>query len=84
MFYFKRLIHSLFALTIIIGLSACSPNTPTKSTKEATKEITKKPVKKEVKEVVKTPKTKAKTQSEAVMKVNQELEALFTPAIGLF
>ena len=77
MFYFKRLIRSLFALTIIIGLSACSPNTPTK----ATKEVSKAPVQKVVKE---TPKTKAKAQSETLIKVNQELDALFTPAIGLF
>ena len=82
MFYFKRLIRSLFALTIIIGLSACSPNTPTK----ATKEVSKAPVQKEVKEkaVKETPKTKAKAQSEALIKVNQELDALFAPAIGLF
>ncbi len=81
MFYFKRLIHSLFALTIIIGLSACSPNTPTKSTK-TTKEINKAPVQKVVKT---TPKAKKATpQNETLIKVNQQLDELFTPAIGLF
>jgi hypothetical protein len=77
MFYFKRLVHSLFALTIIIGLSACSPNTPTKATTEASKE----PIQKVVKE---TPKTKAKAKNETLLKVNQQLDELFTPVIGLF
>ena len=77
MFYFKRLIHSLFALTIIIGLSACSPNTPTKATKEASKTPAQKVVQT-------TPKTKAKAQNETLIKVNQQLDELFTPTIGLF
>ncbi|MCF6299260.1 MAG: hypothetical protein L3J01_05210 [Thiomicrorhabdus sp.] len=77
MFYFKRLVHSLFALTIIIGLSACSPNTPTKTTKEANKVAVQKVVKE-------TPKTKAKAKNETLIKVDQQLDELFTPVIGLF
>ncbi|MCF6253412.1 MAG: hypothetical protein L3J38_01540 [Thiomicrorhabdus sp.] len=79
MFYFKRLVHSLFALTIIIGLSACSPNTPTKTTKEANKVA----VQKVVKETPKT-KAKAKAKNETLIKVDQQLDELFTPVIGLF
>jgi len=77
MFYFKRMIHSLFVLTIIIGLSACSPNTPTKTTKEASKTPAQKVVKA-------SPKTKAKAQNETLIKVNQQLDELFTPTTGLF
>ncbi len=72
MFYFKRLIHGLFAVTIIIGLSACSPSTSTKTTKDISKESTQK---------VEQATPKAKTQREASTKVNQQLDALFTPAI---
>ncbi|MCF6346238.1 MAG: YdbL family protein [Thiomicrorhabdus sp.] len=74
MFYFKRLIHGLLALTIIIGLSACSSSTSTKATKNTSKAST---------QNVEQSTLKSKTQNEASTKVNQQLDELFTPAIPL-
>ncbi|VAW47842.1 hypothetical protein MNBD_GAMMA03-1945 [hydrothermal vent metagenome] len=77
MFYFKWLIHSLFTLIIITSLSACSPATSTKTTKKNSTESAQKTVKT-------TPEAKEKTQNKTLINVNQQLDELFTPAIGLF
>ena len=88
MFYYKRLLSSLFALSIIVTLSACSTTATHQPTKKASKvptqKVTATPIKKVTTKKVTTKAEKVKAQNDVLIQVNQQLDELFTPAIGLF